>query len=164
MKKPDSLREMLHRFVPALAADPSKLSLFVDKGRIAARAGSLSLEYRYTVNVVLQDYAGDPDDLMVPILAWIGQHQPELLHRADQEPFRFESELLDADTADVSIYIDLDEAVRVTAKDGGGFTAERIAPESEPDSFGIGCVPLWQLFLDDQVVAQTSDPRFVDNR
>jgi len=163
VKKPESLRQTLQMFVPALAADPSKLSIFVDKGRIAAGAGSLNLEYRYTVNVVVQDYAGDPDDLMVPVLAWIGQHQPELLHRVDQEPFRFESELLDADTADVSIYIDLDEAVRVTAKDGGGFTAERIAPESDLDSFGIGCVPLWQLLMGDQVVAQTSDPRFVEN-
>ncbi|MES2421461.1 MAG: phage tail protein [Pseudomonadota bacterium] len=161
MKKPESLRQMLQSFVPALAADPSKLSLFVDKGRISARAGSLSLEYRYTVNVVVQDYAGDPDDLMVPVLAWIGQHQPDLLHRVDQEPFRFESELLDADTADVSIYIDLDEAVRVTAKDGGGFTAERIGAAGDPDTFDIGCVPLWQLIMSGDVVAQTTDPRFV---
>ncbi len=164
MKKPESLRQTLQMFVPALAADPSRLSIFVDKGRIAATAGSLSLEYRYTANIVVQDYAGDVDDLMVPILAWIAQHQPELLQRIDQEPFRFESELLDADTADVSIFIDLDEAVRVSAKEGGGFTAERTDRAGDADSFGIGCVPLWQLLMGDRVVAQTSDPRFVDNQ
>ena len=164
MKKPESLRQTLQMFVPALAADPSRLSIFVDKGRIAASAGSLSLEYRYTANIVVQDYAGEVDDLMVPILAWIAQHQPELLQRTDQEPFRFDSELLDADTADVSIFIDLDESVRITAKEGGGFTAEHAAPAGDADSFGIGCVPLWQLLMGDQVVAQTSDPRFVDNR
>jgi hypothetical protein len=143
LKKPESLRQTLQMFVPALAADPSRLSIFVDKGRIAAGAGSLSLEYRYTANIVVQDYAGDIDDLMVPILAWIAQHQPELLQRTDQEPFRFESELLDAETADVSIFIDLDEAVRVSAKEGGGFTADRAAPAGDADNFGVGCVPLW---------------------
>ena len=164
MKKPESLRQTLQMFVPALAADPSRLSIFVDKGRIAAGAGSLSLEYRYTANIVVQDYAGDVDDLMVPILAWIAQHQPELLQRTDQEPFRFESELLDAETADVSIFIDLDEAVRVSAKEGRGFIAERTEPAGDPDSFGIRCVPLWQLLMGDQVVAQTNDPRFVANQ
>ncbi|MBD8699024.1 phage tail protein [Sphingomonas sp. CFBP 13714] len=164
MKKPESLRQTLQMFVPALAADPSRLSIFVDKGRIAAGAGSLSLEYRYTANIVVQDYAGDVDDLMVPILAWIAQHQPDLLQHTDQEPFRFESELLDAETADVSIFIDLDEAVRVSAKEGGGFIAERTEPAGDPDSFGIRCVPLWQLLMGDQVVAQTNDPRFVANQ
>jgi hypothetical protein len=164
LKKPESLRQTLQMFVPALAADPSRLSIFVDKGRIAASAGSLSLEYRYTANIVVQDYAGDVDDLMVPILAWIAQHQPELLQRTDQEPFRFESELLDAETADVSIFIDLDEAVRVSAKEGGGFTADRAAPAGDADSFGVGCVPLWQLLMGGEVVAQTSDPRFLNNR
>jgi hypothetical protein len=159
MKKPETLRKMLEAFVPAIAADPTKLSMFVDKGRIAARAGSLSLEYRYTLNIVVQDYAGEPDALMVPILAWIGQHQPDLLQRVDQEPFRFESELLDADTADISIYIELDEAVRITLKDGGGFTADRVEQSGDLDSFDIGCVPLWHLFLNDQLVAQSSDPR-----
>lgn len=160
MKKPESLRQMLLQFVPALASDPTKLSLFVDKGRIAAVAGSLGFEYRYTLNVVVQDYAGSPDDLMVPVLAWIGQHQPDLLQRTDQEPFHFESELLDATTADVSIYIEVDEAVRVTPKEGGGFDAVRVEPDAAPDDFGIGCVPLWQLFLNGELAAQTSDPRF----
>ena len=164
MKKPESLRQTLQMFVPTLAADPSRLSIFVDKGRIAAGAGSLSLEYRYTANIVVQDYAGEVDDLMVPILAWIAQHQPELLQRTDQEPFRFESELLDAETADVSIFIDLDEAVRVSAKEGGGFTAERADPAGDADSFWIGCVPLWQLLMGLDVVAQTNDPRFVDDQ
>lgn len=164
MKKPDSLRKVLEAFVPALASDPAKLSLFIDKGRISARAGSLSLEYRYTLNVVVQDFAGDPDMIMVPVLAWITQHQPDLLQRADAEPFRFESELLDADTSDVSIYIELDEAVRVTAKDGGGFTAVRDDAPADPDSFGIGCVPLWQLFLNGDIAAQTSDPRFTGGK
>lgn len=161
MRKPATLRAVLARFVPALAADPTKLSLFIDKGRVASRPGSLSFEYRYTLNLVVQDFAGDADQLMVPILAWIAEHQPDLLLRADQEPFTFESELIDAETADVSITLELDEAVLVIPRPGGGFDADRVAQVADLDSFGIGCVPLWQLFLNDQLAAQTSDPRFL---
>ena len=165
MKKPDSLKKMLQRFVPALAADPAKLSLFVDKGRIAARAGgTLSLEYRYTLNIVVEDYAGAVDDLMVPLLAWLAEHQPDRLEGTDPEPFTFESELLDADSADVSISIELTEAVRVTPKEGGGFDADHLEEPRDLDEFpGVCCVNLWQLFMRDQLVAQTSDPAFVPN-
>lgn len=78
------------------------------------------------------------------------------------EPFGFESELLDADTADVSITIELSEAVRVTAKDGGGYVATHLAERHDGDGFdGVCCVNLWQLFLRDDLIAQTSDPAFV---
>jgi hypothetical protein len=123
MEKPDTLRRVLLAHVPQLGADPSKLSLFVDKGRVAARPGGLSFEYRYTLNIVVQDYAGSIDGLMVPILAWIAEAQPELLEAGQQEPFRFESELLDADSADVSLWIELTEAVSVQALAEGGFNA-----------------------------------------
>ncbi len=163
MKKPDTLRRTILSFVPALAADPSKLSLFVDKGRIAARAGgTLSLEYRYTLNVVIEDYAGAVDDLMVPLLAWIAEQQPDLLEGADPEPFAFESELLGADRADVSISIELTEAVRVTPKVNGGFDADHLEEPRDRDEFdGVCGVKLWQLFMRDQLVAQTSDPASV---
>ncbi|TCP95281.1 tail completion protein R (GpR) [Sphingomonas sp. PP-F2F-A104-K0414] len=165
MKKPDTLRRTILSFVPTLAADPAKLSFFVDKGRIAARAGgTLSLEYRYTLNVVIEDYAGDVDDLMVPLLAWIAEQQPDLFEGTDPEPFAFESELLDADRADVSISVELTEAVRVTPKEGGGFDADHLEEPRHLDEFpGICCVNLWQLFMRDQLVAQTSDPAFVSD-
>ena len=56
MRKVDSLRDLLVRAVPALAADPSKLAIFVDRGQIIARAGNLSFEYRCSVNLVVEDY------------------------------------------------------------------------------------------------------------
>lgn len=163
MKKPETLRTLLLAAVPGLKTKPENLAMFVDKGRIAARAGgTLSLEYRYTLNIVVQDYAGAVNDIMIPILAWIADHQPDLLQGNDPEPFGFESELLDADTADVSIMIELSEAVRVTAKDGGGYDATHLAELHDGDGFhDVCCVNLWQLFLRDDLVAQTSDPAFV---
>jgi len=164
MNKPDGLRRLLLAAVPGLADNPDRLSIFIDKGRVGASAGSLSFEYRYQLNLVVQDYAGADDALFVPVIAWIAEQQPELLQRTDQEPFTYECELLDSQARDVSIYIQLTEAVRVQPKPGGGFTSEHLAePRREDmDSFpGVCCQPLWQLFLGDELVAQTSDPDFV---
>ncbi len=162
MNKPDQLRRVLLAHVPHLRDDPTKLSLFIDKGRIAARPGSLGFEYRYTLNLVVQDYPGSVDGLVVPILAWIAEAQPELLERTPQEPFVFESEIPSGDAADVSINIELTEAVTVQAKEGGGFDTTHIPEYRDLDEFpSVCCVPLWQLFLRDQLIAQTSDPPFV---
>ncbi|WP_313539764.1 phage tail protein [Sphingomonas sp.] len=156
MEKPDSLRRVLLAHVPLLRDDPAKLSLFVDKGRIAARPGSLAFEYRYTLNIVVQDYAGSIDGLMVPILAWISEAQPDLLQAGPQEPFRFESELLDADSADVSIWIELSEIVTVRPEAAGGFTTEHPSEPRIADAFeGLGCVSLWHLFLRDAPADET---------
>ena len=114
------------------------------------------------MNVVIEDYAGNVDDLMVPLLAWIAEQQPDLLEGTDPEPFAFESELLDADRADVSISVEVTEAVRVTPKEGGGFDAYHLEEPCDRDEYpGVCCVNLWQLFMRDQLVAQTSDPAFV---
>lgn len=156
MEKPDRLRQVLLAHVPQLRDDASKLSLFVDRGRVAARQGSLAFEYRYTLNLVVQDYSGSIDGLIVPILAWISQAQPDLLQAAPQEPFRFESELLRADAADVSIWIDLTEIVTVQPQAAGGFTTSHPDEPRLADAFdGVGCVPLWHLFLHDTPAEDT---------
>jgi hypothetical protein len=149
VKKPEGLKRLLIAAVPGLAADPTRLAMFIDKGKIGTRAnGTLSFEYSYTLNVVLQDYSGDIDDLMVPILAWIAEQQPDLLERDPREPFTFQSEILDSDAADVSIDLELTEAVRVVRKPEGGFTATHLDEPSRDDAFPDVCgVALWQLLL-----------------
>jgi P2 phage tail completion protein R (GpR) len=156
VQKPDGLRRVLLAHVPQLRDDASKLSLFVDKGRVAARPGSLAFEYRYTLNIVVQDYAGSIDGVMVPVLAWIAEAQPDLLEAGQQEPFRFESELLASDAADVSIWIDLTEIVTVQPQAAGGFTTDHPAEPRLSDAFdGVECVPLWHLFLRDAPADET---------
>ncbi|MGW8136847.1 phage tail protein [Sphingomonas zeae] len=156
MKKLDALRDLLVRAVPALAADPSKLAIFVDRGRIGARAGNLSFEYRYSVNLVIEDYAGDQDAVMVPIIAWIAENQPELLQRQDGEPFGFESEWLAKDLHDLSITIDLTERVLVNRVEGG-VTTEHLADILPPDHFpGAEDARLWTGLADDLVAGATA--------
>ncbi|KQN29709.1 phage tail protein [Sphingomonas sp. Leaf38] len=161
MKKPEILRDLLFASVPTLAKKRENLSMFIDKGRIAARAtGSLSFEYRYTLSIVVQDYAGDLDDLVVPILAWIAEYQPDLMERGEQEPFSFESEILDSDAADVEIGIELTERVKVERRDTGGTRVTHLPEPPRTDAFaGIGHVNLWQVVLDDMVAGTVETTR-----
>ena len=157
MKKPESLKTLLLASVPGLTEKPENLSMFIDKGRIAARlSGSLSFEYRYTVNVVVQDYAGDVDALFVPLLAWVAQQQPDLIERDQQEPFSFESEILDGDLADISIDLELTERVKVVRTDDG-LVVTHLDEPSRADAFDdVGAPTLWAGVLDDVVAAAQS--------
>lgn len=67
MLKPDSLRRALTDAVTVLNTSPEMLRIFVDNGSIASTlATSLSFEKRYTLNVIVTDFTGDFDLLIVP--------------------------------------------------------------------------------------------------
>ncbi|MGT2513412.1 phage tail protein [Sphingomonas panni] len=151
MKKPESLRELL--FATALVGQTEKLATFIDRGRVECRRGAnLTFKYHYTLSLVMQGYAGSVDALMIPILAWIAEQQPDLLDRAPNEPFTFESELLDADTADVSIDLDLSELVLVERTGKSEFKATHVPEPVLADAFpGVCGVSLVQGLLDDGV-------------
>lgn len=163
MTKIDSLRDLLLRAVPSLRANPETLSIFVDRGRVAARAGaSLSFEYRYTANLVAQDFAGSPDEIIVPVLAWISRHQPELMAKPNGEPIAFEAELLDAETSDLSLTIELSERVTVESLPNGSRSIVHIDDDADTyDRFeGLCGANLWQLYLNNELSAESaSQPR-----
>lgn len=169
MTKIDSLRDLLLRAVPALRANPETLSIFVDRGRVAARAGgSLSFEYRYTLNLVVQEFAGDRDAIIVPVLAWIARYQSDLLARPNGEPIAFEAELLDATTTDLSLTIELKERVAVERLPGGGYKIVHVDDDADAlDRFDGTCgVTLWQLFLNEELAAASASgppPSSTDN-
>lgn len=157
MKKAASLKELLLASVPALERDPARLALFVDKGSVASvRSGSLSFEMAYTLTIWVEAFAGDLDTLFVPILAWISKHQPDLIARADGKPFGFESELLDGDSADITIDIELTERVLVERRDNGKLRTIHRDDEPQVPMFGEEAGPTgWRLILDDMA---GSDP------
>lgn len=162
MKKPDSLKRLLLLTVAQLAENPENLALYVDEGKVAATSGaSLSFEYRYKLNLVAQDFAGDRNALIVPLLAWIAEVQPDLLERPGAEPFTFECELLDGDSVDISITLDLTERVSVRTRPEGGFEVNHL-DDPTPDALdrfdGVCGVNLWQLFLRDELIAQSARP------
>lgn len=165
MEKPEGLGRLLLSAVPGLADTPDRLQMFIDRGRIVSRATpSLAFETRYTLNIVIQDFAGDTNEVFVPLLAWIAEFQPDLLQKAGHEPFTFEAEILDGDAVDLSIDLELTERVGVQAAPEGGFTVEHFDEPRGLDEFaGVSGVSLWQLFLRETLIAQTTDPAFPGN-
>lgn len=149
MLKPESLRRLL--FATALVGQTEKLATFIDRGRVECRRGAnLSFKYHYTLSLVVQGYAGPVDALMIPILAWVAEQQPDLLDRAPHEPFTFESELLDADTADVSIDLELSELVLVERTGKTMFVPTHVPEPIIADAFpGVCGISLVQGLLDD---------------
>ncbi len=150
MKKLGSLRAALIASVPVIAADPSLLEVYVERGDVRARPGSLSFEYAYTASIFVRDFAGNPTDIHVPLLGWIGDNQPDLFEKGESRPFTFESEILDADTIDLLISVELTELVRVS-RVAGGLKVEHVDEPIARDQFaGVPpSTPLWQGLLDD---------------
>ncbi|WP_336873662.1 phage tail protein, partial [Pseudomonas juntendi] len=79
MDKPNSLREHLLAAVPGLKNNPERLVMFINAGKVrCTAAASLSFEYGYTLQIMLTDFAGDPDSVMLPILGWVRVNQSDL--------------------------------------------------------------------------------------
>lgn len=125
MNKAASLRKALGDAVPALRRDPDKLLVFTDAGIVAATSTkTLSFEYRYQLNLILTDFAGDADDIMVALLAWVTINQPDLIDNPDKRAngIAFEVDHLKNDACDLSIKLNLTEAVKVATDADGKHT------------------------------------------
>ncbi|MBZ6064705.1 phage tail protein [Aeromonas schubertii] len=145
MLKPQQIRDVLAACVPALATDPERLTITIGEGRIVATgAASLSFEWQYQLAIGVLDFAGHPDQLLVPLLAWLRQHQSELFtnpERRDQA-IKVEAELLANDLYDLLLTIPLTERVIVRQTEQGiGWEHVPEPPEDPYD--GI----TWELFI-----------------
>lgn len=135
MLKPDSLRKALTDAAPVLAANPDMLRLYVDGGNIAATlATSLSFEKQYTLNVIVTDFTGDFDLILVPVLAWLREHQPDILSTdtGQKKGFTFEADINSDSSFDISISLLLTE--RTLVDEVGAALHVRCIPEpSQPE-------------------------------
>lgn len=157
MIKPDSLRAHLTAALPELIRDPDKLLVFIDSGSLVGTyAAGLSFEYRYTLNLILTDYAGHPDAVAVPLLIWIAQHQPELLANTSlRGQITFEADLLANDKVDLDIKIPLTERVGVHAREAGGYDVEHYPePQLEPYLEAEH----WEVYLKGELIASWDNP------
>jgi hypothetical protein len=145
MLKPAAIRDVLARCIPQLVQNPEGLLLTVGDGHIVATgARSLSFEWQYSLFIGVIDFAGHPDQLVVPLLAWLRQHQPELFTNADkrEDAIKVESELLAGDLYDLMITVQLTERVIVKQTEQGIGWEHVEEPPEDPDD-GI----TWELFI-----------------
>ncbi|WP_034911965.1 phage tail protein [Erwinia sp. 9145] len=132
MNKPQSLRNALNKSVAYVRENPDRLHLFVDNGSLVATgAASISWEYRYTLNVVVTDFTGDQNLLMAPILFWLRDNQPDMLHNAGEREklFTFEVDILGNGACDLSLNLTLTE--RVIAREVNGSMQVEAVPEPD---------------------------------
>ena len=122
MLKPAQLRKALTDAVPVLQTSPDQLRMFVDNGRIVSTlASSLSFEYQYQVELLITDFAHDCDLIIVPILAWLREHQPDIMATPDKQQtgYKFKADMLNDGSYDIAVYLQLTECVIVKQIDAG---------------------------------------------
>ena len=159
MRKGDSLRKWLTACLPEFKTHPDRLQIFFEDGAISARRSrSLSFTYGYSLKVLLTDYADDPNNLMVPVLAWIEKEQPQLLARSDSQPFTFKAELLDSEAYDIELSIDLTESVIVQMADDDSGWHINHPPEPVYDSFDGVTASFRQGFGNIELLVESADP------
>lgn len=135
MNKPSALRAHLLAAVPELHKNPDRLLVFIDNGTIRSTAApGLSFEYSYTLNVILTDYAGHPDAVAIPLLAWLLVNQPELLTNLEKgkTAISFEADVLDNSKVDLSLKLPLTERVIVKKQEDGSL---QVSHPDEPQLF-----------------------------
>ena len=145
MEKPKQIREVLTNCVPYLAKNPDKLHLYIPTGGVECTgASSLSYEWQYPLSIGIEDFAGHPDQIMVPLLAWLRQHQPELMTNDERrkDGITFEAEYLANDLMDLIITVKLTERVKVWQNEQGIGWEHLPEPPEDPDD-GI----TWELFI-----------------
>ncbi len=155
MLKPESLKKALADAVPVLKINPEMLRLFVDSGNLVATLGtSLSFEKRYTLNVMVTDFTGDADLLLVPVLAWLRENQPDIMETdAGQEKgFTFEADLNNDSSFDISINLALTE--RTLVKEVGAALHVRRIPEPPPPN---PVTPPAELYINGELVSKWND-------
>lgn len=144
MKKAELLRAALIAGNTWCKANPEQITVWVEKGHIQIEAtGEASFMYHYSIQVLAMDFPGPIDDLMLPLLAWAWQQQPDLLLNPDNNrKVEFDADIVNDDVADILFKVPVWERVMVTNSNGGP-KAEHLA-ESRPRFSGGE----WEMVFD----------------
>lgn len=127
MRKLEDLRNHVIENVPGLKRNPDKLLTFIEDGKIEFWSGpNLSHSYSIPVQIIVTDYAGNVDDLILPILSWLKVREPG---HDPMNTIRFEAELLSNNSYDIAITVNVTERVIVKATEAG-LDVEHVLPEA----------------------------------
>lgn len=123
MEKPQKLREYLIQCVPALQKNPDQLQIFINAGSLQTRLqANLNFQYSYSLEVIITDMGIHPDNVLVPLLAWLKVHQTDLAEDAIQ----FEADIIKHDLIDFSLTVPLTEGVLVNTNEDGNYLTDHI--------------------------------------
>ncbi|UIM99409.1 phage tail protein [Yersinia ruckeri] len=154
MLKPKLLRAALTDSLPLLQNNPDSLKIFIDGGSInSTLAQSLSFEQRYTLTLFVEDFTGDVDLIFVPILAWLREHQPDIMASEERRRtgFTYKIEVMSDQLCDIRIDLQLTERVIVKQQEG----ALHVNHLPEPPPSGNASRPT-SLYLHGELVSEWS--------
>lgn len=117
MQKLTSLRDHLLSIPDELKIESDDLMIFADNGKIVSSADGTNLhfEYHYNANIIITNFSGNPDMLVIWMLQWLEQYQP---NHAD-EPFNFDADIINTDSVDLSLTAPLTSTVKVESAPEG---------------------------------------------
>lgn len=131
MKKPATLRAALAAALPEFAGDETRMRIWVEDGSAQSRlTGSLAFGFSYRLNLLLVETKSDIALVALPVFRWLQVNQPALLTPGN-DGFTFDVDVLDNETADILIQLQLDEMVTVAPLEDGGFALNYL-PEPDP--------------------------------
>jgi len=152
MLKPNQLRKALANSVPQLQRSPDSLNMFIDSGRmVSTLASSLSFEYQYQLNLVITDYDGDLDLLVVPVLAWLRENQPDIMATEEKRRtgFTFQADIISDTAMDISMNIQLTERV-IVKNEGGALHVNHVGEPPLPENDSSPT----QLYVNGELVSE----------
>ena len=163
MNKPEALRAHLLATVAELKHNPDRLLIFIDNGKVrCTAAASLSFEYSFDLQIILTDFAGHPDSVMLPLLGWLQINQSELMANLDKSAagIKFEADIIDNSKVDMSLTLPLTERVLVKKQHDGTYNIKHAAePQYTPYPEIEGPI---QVFNNGELVAEWPAPAPVD--
>lgn len=142
MRKLADLRAHVLSNVPELKKNPEKLITFIEDGQIEYWRGvNLSHNYTLPVRLIVTDYRGDIDQVVIAVLAWLSYREPGI---DPQNAISFEAEMLNNSSFDLAITVNISERVIVKVRESG-FEVEHVMPEPDmemnPDA-------QWEIIMD----------------
>lgn len=130
LSKVTSLRAAIVATLPYLARDADKLLIYIEGGSVRCHGtASLSFEIVNRIKLVVLELADDKALLFVALIAWARINAPHLL-APGATLASFDADILDNQTADFEIDIEVADRVQVTQRPDGGFDMRYLA---EPD-------------------------------
>ncbi|MEJ4046238.1 phage tail protein [Erwinia sp. SLM-02] len=133
MNKPQSLYEALVHGVPYLREHPEKMRPSVRNGALVATGGhSASWEYRYTLNVTIDGYDDEPHRLMIPVMLWLNDNQPDAINNPALREKVFTFSITPcADGSNNNVRLSLRLTERVLLDNPGGSQVVNLLPEPD---------------------------------
>lgn len=121
MRKIDTLRDAIFDALPELKRDPDRVRLWIERGTAKSTLTTgQGLVLTFQLNVLVTEMASDLTVLALAVFRWMRTNQPDLMVPG-HEGIAFDADILDKDTADVLLQLQLDQAVSATAREDGGF-------------------------------------------